>query len=90
VKQEAMKMPVTEDILDNEIFGVPFRQGRAEGRAEGRVEGHLELLLDQIENRFGAVPPGFRTRLAALNPAQLRAAGLRLLNAASIEDLFER
>ena len=94
VKQEAMKMPVTEDILDNEIFGVPFRQGRAEGRVEGRVEGLveglLELLLDQIENRFGAVPPGFRTRLAALNPAQLRAAGLRLLNAASIEDLFER
>ncbi len=87
-------MPVTEDILDNEIFGVPFRQGRAEGRVEGRVEGLveglLELLLDQIENRFGAVPPGFRTRLAALNPAQLRAAGLRLLNAASIEDLFER
>ncbi len=79
-------MPVTEDILDNEIFGVPFRQGRAEGRVEGRVE----LLLDQIENRFGSVPPGFRARLAVLNPAQLRAAGLRLLNASSIEDLFER
>ena len=28
-------MPVTEDILDNEIFGVPFRQGRAEGRVKG-------------------------------------------------------
>jgi len=50
----------------------------------------VELLLDQIENRFGAVPPGFRQRLAALNPAQLRAAGLRLLNASTIEDLFER
>ncbi len=98
VKQEAMKMPVTENILDNEIFGVPFRQGRAEGRVEGRMEGRmegrveglLELLLDQIQNRFGAVPKGFRTRLASLNSAQLRAAGLRLLNATTLEDLFDR
>ncbi len=87
-------MPILNDIMDNEIFGPAIRQGRAEGRAEGRTEGRaegqIEILLDQAEKRFGAVPPRIRKRLTALKPEQLKAAALRLLDAERIEDLFAR
>jgi hypothetical protein len=55
------------------------------GRAEGR-----EILLSQIEKRFGRVPPAVSRRIAALKPAQLKRVGLRLLDARRIEDLFGR
>jgi predicted transposase YdaD len=85
-------MPILNDIMDSEVLGPLIRQGRAEGRAEGRVEGRaegqLELLLELTERRFGAAAERYRGRLAAMNPAELRAVGLRLLDAARIEDLF--
>ncbi len=90
VKREARKMPILNDIMDNEIFGPAIRQGRAEGRAEGRTEGQIEILLRQAEKRFGSVPPRVRKRLGALKPEQLKAAALRLLDAERIEDLFAR
>jgi hypothetical protein len=96
VREEAKKMPILNDIMDSEIFGPLIRQGRAEGRAEGRVEGEVEgrvkgqvaLLLRLMEKRFGAVPRRYRTRLAALAPAELESVGLRLMDAERIEDLF--
>jgi hypothetical protein len=50
----------------------------------------LALLTRQIEKRFGNIPPGIRKRISALKPAQLERAGLRLLDAERIEDLFAR
>lgn len=86
VKREAKKMPIQIDIMDNEVIGPLIRKGRA----EGRMEGQMEILLEMIEKRFGNVPPRIRKRLAALKPEQLKAAGLRLLDAQRIEDLFAR
>jgi hypothetical protein len=79
-------MPILNDIMDSEVFGPLIRQGRAEGRAEGQ----LEMMLGQMEKRFGAVPPRYRKRLAAMKPEELKAAGLRLLDVNRIEDLFAR
>lgn len=79
-------MPIQEDIRDNDYFGPLIRQEHA----RGRMEGQLTLLMRQIEKRFGTVPPGIRERIAALKPAQLERAGLRLLDAQRIEDLFAR
>lgn len=75
-------MPIQQDIMDDEVIGPLILQGRAEGQ--------LELLLDQIESRFGAVPPRFQKRLAALEPSEVKAAGRRLLKAQRIQDLFAR
>ena len=86
VKREAKRMPILNDIMDNEVFGPLIRQGRAEGRAEGQ----MEILLGQIEKRFGRVPPRLGKRLAALKPEQIKAVGLRLLDAQRIEDLFAK
>lgn len=82
VKREARKMPIQEDIMDNEIVAPWIRHWRAEGQ--------LTLLTRQIEKRFGNIPPNIRKRIAALKPAQLERAGLRLLDAERIEDLFAR
>jgi predicted transposase YdaD len=50
VEQEARKMPVFDDILENKVLGREFKrgleegvkQGREEGRHEGRQEGRQE------------------------------------------------
>jgi predicted transposase YdaD len=106
INREARNMPITEDIMKNEIVA-PFirrkvEQGRAEGRAEGRAAGQAEglaaglaegqrtVLLSQMEKRFGRVPPAVRKRLARLNSEELTATSLRLLDAQRIDDLFIR
>jgi predicted transposase YdaD len=94
VIRETEKMPILEDIMDHDVIGPLLRQGRAEGRLEGRqegrVEGQVEILLSQIQKRFGRVSPAVAQRIAALKPAQLKRVGLRLLDAQQIEDLFAR
>jgi flagellar biosynthesis/type III secretory pathway protein FliH len=50
VEQEARKMPILNDILENKVLGREFKrglqeglqEGREEGRQEGRQEGRLE------------------------------------------------
>jgi predicted transposase YdaD len=81
-RREAKKMPVLNDIMDNKVIGPAIRQGR--------VEGQVEIVLCQIQKRFGRIPPSVAQRIAALKPAQLKRVGLRLLDAQRIEDLFAR
>jgi hypothetical protein len=54
------------------------------------VEGQVDMLLSQIQKRFGRVPPDVSQRITALKPVQLKRVGLRLLDAQRIEDLFAR
>jgi predicted transposase YdaD len=84
-------MPIHYDFLKrSKVVGPLLRRGRAEGLAEGRVEGRAELMLLQLEKRFGALPPETRERLAGLTPRQLRNSGLRILDAKRIADVFPR
>ena len=75
-------MPVLNDIMDNKVVGPLLRQGMAQGQ--------MEMLLSLIEKRFGRIPPAVARRIGELKPAQLKRAGLRLLDAQRIEDLFAR
>ena len=83
-------MPISEELMDNEVFAPVRREGLLQGLRQGRVEGQVEILLSQIQKRFGRIPPVVAQRLAALKPAQLKRVGLRLLDAQRIEDLFAR
>jgi len=65
-------MPIHLSIMDHEVFGPLIRQGLEQGLEQGRVEGQLEILLTQIEKRFGAVSPRIRKRLASLDHKQLK------------------
>lgn len=82
VRREAKLMPIQEDIMDHSVIGPAIRRSR--------VEGQLELLLEQIEERFGGVPARVRKRLAALDTTELKAAGRHLIKAQRIGDLFPR
>jgi hypothetical protein len=82
VRREAKLMPIQEDIMEHSIIGPAIRQGRA--------EGGMAIILGQIEERFGAVPPRVRKRLAALDASELQITARRLLKAQRIEDLFAR
>ncbi len=73
VREEASRMPVTYDLMENAVFGPSIREGLARGLAEGmekgiaqgleqgllkgRVEGQLEILTTMIEGRFGKPLP---------------------------------
>ena len=53
IKREA-KMPITEDIMKNELIA-PFYKRKF---AEGLVEGQLKVLMSQMKKRFGKSAAG--------------------------------
>lgn len=63
-------------------------EGRVEGRAEGRIEGEAEVVRRQLERRFGPLPEGARTRLAAADADTLLRWADRLLDARSLDEVF--
>lgn len=76
IEQEASRMPLLDDIMDNKVLGREFRRGE------------LAILLRQIEQRFGAVPSELRERLAAMSAAELESVGVVLLDARSLDELL--
>jgi predicted transposase YdaD len=93
VEEEARKMPIFIDILENKVLGREFKKGLQEGLQEGRQEGVQEgerkLLRMLIENRFGPMPGWAEEKLAGLPTAELERLSLRVFNASSIEDLLK-
>src|ERR1039457_741085 len=93
VKEEASRMPITEDILNHQIIGPAYRQGRQEGlqegRQEGQQEGELTMLRGLIVKRFGPIPAWLEERLAQFSARDLLELGERLLDAQSLEDILK-
>lgn len=59
-----------------------------EWKEEGRQEGVQELLLFQMEARFGPVPPHIRKSVEEIHdPEELKRLAKRLFTASSFEDL---
>jgi hypothetical protein len=85
-----------EDIRDSairvveELEAKDFAWGRAcaetTDREEGRLEGHAELLLWQLEHRFGSLPFHLKTKVLGAPPLQVRSWALRLLTASSLDE----
>jgi predicted transposase YdaD len=63
-------------------------EGEQKGRQEGRQEGEAALLLRLLERRFGALPGWARDRIAAADTLALEEWGLRVLDAASLDDVL--
>lgn len=79
---EVKDMPITEDIMDHDIIGPAIR--------EGIQRGELNILRRQISKRFGNLPAWVEERLTGLSSAELEEVSLRFVDAASIDDLFNR
>src|SRR6266536_1645754 len=104
VEQEARKMPVFNDILENKVLGREVKRGRAEGIAEGIAEGmkegikegikegvqrgELTLLRRQMVKRCGEIPPAVDERLSKLSPEELEPLSDRILDARSLDELL--
>jgi predicted transposase YdaD len=85
LERETERMPILEDIMDHEIIG----RERKRGMVIGRDEGKREVILSQLEERFGKVPALARERVEAMGAQELEAFARRLLKAASLEELLD-
>jgi hypothetical protein len=81
VEEEARKMPIFIDIMENKVLGREYKRGLQ--------EGELRVLRRLIEKRFGAIPDWAEERLASRSAADLEALLDRVLDAPSLEDLLQ-
>jgi hypothetical protein len=81
VEQEARKMPIHIDILENKVLGREYRRGLQ--------DGELTVLRRQIEKRFGPLPPWAEERLTACATTALEDLSTRVLDTPSLEDLLK-
>ena len=79
---EELAMMITEKP------GVWAQQWKLEGKAEGKLEGQADLLLRQIERRFGAIPDDVAQRVHAANESQLTLWSLNFVDATTLGDVF--
>jgi hypothetical protein len=63
-------------------------EGRAQGKAEGKAEGRTELLLRQLQRRFGPLPRDVSDRLTTASIDDLDRWALRVLDAGSLDEVF--
>ncbi len=98
IRSEAKYMPILNDIMDHGIIGPAIREGLEKGRQEGREEGlekglqqgEMRIIRELIEQRFGVLPTWADDRLTKLSAQELLQFSRRLLEAGSIEELFNR
>lgn len=88
VEQEAHRMPILNDILDNKVLGREYKKGLDEGRVEGRAEGERASLRRVAERRFGPLPQWAIDRLAGASVDQLETWFDHVLDAQNLEDLL--
>lgn len=65
-----------------------YEKGRQEGRQEGHESGLREILIDQIEVKFGTVEPSYQTRIAEASEDQLKSWLRRILTSGTPADVF--
>jgi hypothetical protein len=57
------------------------------GKLEGKMEERREMVLLQLEAKFGPLPPAIKQRVEALSPEQLRQVALEFVKAQSLKEL---
>ncbi|GIW94958.1 MAG: hypothetical protein KatS3mg110_2999 [Pirellulaceae bacterium] len=66
-----------------------LKQGLEQGRAEGLLEGERQVLLLQLQRRFGRLSRAVRQRIQQADSAQLLQWAERLLTAQSLSQIFD-
>ena len=62
---------------------------RLAGVEQGRLDGERALVLRLIQHRFGDAPATLRLRLQSASQAELEHLADRILDATSVDDLFQ-
>jgi hypothetical protein len=89
VEQEARKMPIHIDIMENKVLGREYKRGLLEGIKEGQQKGEVTVLRRLLEKRFGPLPSWAEQRLTSKSIPELEDLSLRLLDASTLEELLK-
>ncbi len=81
IKQEVKRMPITLDFREHPAVVEEYQRGVQ--------QGELSMIRRLLQTRFGALPEWADERLKTLTAAELEDLGVRVLNAESIEALFQ-
>ena len=63
-------------------------EGERKGKLEGKLEGKREVLLRQLQRRFGELPEWVATRVEAAGSDELEAWTERILSARDLDEMF--
>ena len=63
-----------------------WAEGLTEGRAEGLAEGRTQIVMKQLEIRYGTLPPPVRALVSGAGPVRLEGIAQRLLTASTLEE----
>lgn len=83
VQEEAKTMGYQIDLEQNQVLKTYFERAEARGKAEGKAE----LLLRQLERRFGPLPNTVSQKVRTAEPEDLDRLAEAILDATSLETL---
>lgn len=75
-------------ITSAERFGI--EKGRQQGLQQGLQQGEVALLQRQLSRRFGPLPDAVRARLTSASIDQLETWAIRVLDAESLNEVFDQ
>ncbi len=73
---------------EKELIEKGIQEGIKKGIAEGLEQGEAEVLLRQLERKFGEISPEYRQRIDDADSQQLLAWAERILSAETMDDVF--
>ena len=92
-EQEGLVEAMTEEFEAShraeakEAFMTGAQALEAKGRKQGRKEAYCQLLLEQLQTKFGPLDGSQEAALLALDEARMKDLGIRILTAASMDEL---
>jgi hypothetical protein len=93
LEREAKTVPLIIDIMENKVLGRErkkgIEEGLAKGEMKGRLHGELTLLRRQLEKKFGPIPARADKRLSKATVPEIEDLALRLLDAATLDELMK-
>ena len=81
-------MQARESIGEKKGKEIGEKIGEERGKAKGRVDGLTELVMRQIQRKFGTLLSSYQKQLEQMTEVQLLTLGDLLLEAQTLDDLF--
>ena len=88
--QQTLKLSPADQVYfaDKVLRERAMRKGEIKGEIKGKIEGKQELILTQLAERFGPLPARVRATVKKATSAELERMGLRILRAATLEEVL--
>jgi hypothetical protein len=94
VLKESSVMALVIDPMKNSVlrkwYEEAFAKGHTEGHIAGHTAGHIAAIRKVLERRFGPLPGWVLERLASATSDQQERWLMRVLDAASLDDVFQQ